>query len=233
MLNLGPLAMTTLVYLVIDPARESIELVERGPSAPAARGSRGRHRYLWPSGGVPLGATASAVYRADTFPLPTGTTVFLYTDGLVERRGESIQDGLDRLRDLAKGARDVTSLCARVVERLVPEEPDDDIAFIAVRVPPLGDRLTTSWPVTPDSLAPIRYLLRRWLMPRGIAEQEAYDIIVAAQEACANAIEHAYGPGRAAFEVDAAYAEGRVTITVTDHGQWRAPRGGTAAAGWV
>jgi anti-sigma regulatory factor (Ser/Thr protein kinase) len=139
--------------------------------------------------------------------------------------GESIQVGLDRLLDLAKGARDVASLCARVVERLVPEEPDDDIAFIAVHVPPMSDHLTTSWPVSPDSLAPIRYLLRRWLIPRGIAEQEASDIMVATQEACANAIEHAYGPGRAEFEVEAAYADGRVTITVIDQGQWRAPRG--------
>ena len=231
MLSLGPLAMTTMVYLVIDPASETVELVSAGHPPALRVDPGGGAEYLWASGGVPLGATASAVYRADRFPLPAGTTVLLYTDGLVERRGESIQVGLDRLRDLVKGARDVTSLCARVVERLVPEEPDDDIAFIAVRIAPLGDDLSTSWPVSPDSLAPIRYLLRRWLMPRGIGEQEAYDIIVAAQEACANAIEHAYGPGRAEFEVHAAYADGRVTITVIDHGQWRAPRGANRGRG--
>ena len=48
---------------------------------------------------------------------------------------------------------------------------------------------------------------------------------VASQEACANAIEHAYGPGFAEFTVDAAYADGRVTITISDHGEWREPRG--------
>ena len=41
-------------------------------------------------------------------------------------------------------------------------------------------------------------------MNRGASEQQAYDIIVATQEACANAVEHAYGPGRAEFEVDRA-----------------------------
>jgi anti-sigma regulatory factor (Ser/Thr protein kinase) len=107
----------------------------------------------------------------------------------------------------------------------VPDAPADDIAFIAARVPPLCDHLTTQWRVTPDSLAPIRHLLRRWLMNRGVGEQDAYDVIVAAQEACANAVEHAYGPGRAHFEVDGLWEDGRITITVTDHGSWRAPRG--------
>ena len=107
----------------------------------------------------------------------------------------------------------------------MPEAPGDDVAFVAARVPPLGDDLTTRWAATPDSLAPIRYLLRRWLLARGATEDEAFDITVAAQEACANTVEHAYGPGRAEFGLTLAYADGRVTITVTDSGRWRPPRG--------
>jgi anti-sigma regulatory factor (Ser/Thr protein kinase) len=92
-------------------------------------------------------------------------------------------------------------------------------------VPPLSDHLVTRWRVTPESLAPIRYLLRRWLTDRGAGEQEAYDIIVAAQEACANAVEHAYGPTDAEFGLAADYDDGVVTITITDSGRWREPRG--------
>jgi anti-sigma regulatory factor (Ser/Thr protein kinase) len=69
-------------------------------------------------------------------------------------------------------------------------------------------------------------------MNRGAAERQAYDIIVATQEACANAVEHAYGPGRAEFEVDMRWKDGRVTITVTDHGQWRPPRGENRGRGF-
>jgi GAF domain-containing protein/anti-sigma regulatory factor (Ser/Thr protein kinase) len=225
MLNLGPLAMTTMVYLVIDPATESLELVNAGHPPALVVDPSGEAHFLWPEGGVPLGATAAATYKALPFALPTGSTVLLYTDGLVERRGESIEVGLERLREIAEGVHDPETLCVTVCERLVPEEPDDDVAFIATRLPPLGDHLTTTWRVTPDSLAPIRYLLRRWLMNRGASEQKAYDIIVASQEACANAVEHAYGPGTAKFEVDLWWEDGRVTITVTDHGQWRPPRG--------
>jgi anti-sigma regulatory factor (Ser/Thr protein kinase) len=217
--------MTTLAYIVVDPATEALELVSAGHPPALLIDGASEPRFLWPGGGVPLGATATAIYQADRFPLPAGATVLLYTDGLVERRGESIELGLERLRALAAGPRDVAALCAALVERLVPEAPDDDIAFIAVRVPPLGDHLTTRWPVTPASLAPIRYLLHRWLIARGATQQVAYDIIVAAQEACANAVEHAYGPENAAFELDARFSDGKVTITVADHGAWRAPRG--------
>src|SRR6185295_2881687 len=195
MLNLGPLAMTTMVFLVIDPATESLQLVNAGHPPALVVDPSGEAHFLWAKGGVPLGATAAAIYTAERFPFPTGATVLIYTDGLVERRGESIEVGLERLRGIAAGIHDPETLCVTICERLVPEEPEDDVAFIATRMPPLGDHVTTTWRVTPDSLAPIRYLLRRWLMNRGASEQRAYDIIVAAQEACANAVEHAYGPG--------------------------------------
>ena len=227
----GPLAMTTLVLLVIDPATETLEIVNAGHPPALVVDPSGTASYCWAQGGVPLGASATSVYTTETFPLPTGSIVLAYTDGLVERRTQSIDVGLERLRSLAEGAPDAEGLCAAIVEQLVPEAPGDDVAFIAARVPPLGDELTTRWDATPDSLAPIRYLLRRWLLARGATEDEAFDVIVASQEACANAIEHAYGPADAEFAVDASYADGRITVTVTDRGHWRAPRGSNRGRG--
>jgi anti-sigma regulatory factor (Ser/Thr protein kinase)/putative methionine-R-sulfoxide reductase with GAF domain len=231
MMHLGPAAMTTMVYLVLEPAAETLELVGAGHPPPLVIEPSGVARYVWARAGIPLGAMSTSTYRAETVPLPTGAIVLIYTDGLVERRGESIDTGLERLRVLAEGAEDVETLCATIVERLVPEDPADDVAFVAVRVPPLPDHLATRWAVTPDSLAPIRYLLRRWLAARGATQLEAYDLIVASQEACANAIEHAYGPGTAQFEFSATYDEGLVTLTVTDSGRWRPPRGANRGRG--
>ena len=71
----------------------------------------------------------------------------------------------------------------------------------------------------------MRPLLRRWLGKWGAGTDELYDIVVAVQEASANAIEHAYGPGGATFDVEAAYEDGAITVVVRDHGRWRAPRG--------
>jgi GAF domain-containing protein/anti-sigma regulatory factor (Ser/Thr protein kinase) len=225
MFQLGPAPMTTLAFLVLDPAAERFEVVNAGHPPPLVISPTGEASFLEISGGVALGVTRERPYRSETHPLPAGSSVFLYTDGLVERRGESIDAGLERLRALAEGSSAVDALCAAVVEHIVPEPRVDDVAFIAARVPPLGDRLSTQWPATPDSLAGIRTLLRRWLRVNGAAEAELYDITVAAQEACANAIEHAYGPGAASFTVEADHADGEVRIVVRDQGRWRAPRG--------
>ena len=95
----------------------------------------------------------------------------------------------------------------------------------------MTDHLRTRWPATAESLADIRYLLRRWLGSRGAGDEETYDIVVACQEACANAVEHAYGPVPAEIELDADHADGRVTLTVSDHGRWRPARGETRGRG--
>jgi serine phosphatase RsbU (regulator of sigma subunit)/anti-sigma regulatory factor (Ser/Thr protein kinase) len=225
MWQLGPGAMTTLVYLVLDAASESLELVSAGHPPPLLIDTDGSPRFLEGRGGIALGASSTAVYKAETFPMPTGAIIVGYTDGLVEVRGESIDVGLERLRGVATGFTDVDALCAAVVAALVPEDPADDVAFIAARVPPLADDMVTQWPATTGSLANIRYLLRRWLRRAGAGEDEAYDIVVACQEACANAVEHAYAPGPAGFELEMLRAGGWIRLTIRDHGRWRPPRG--------
>jgi anti-sigma regulatory factor (Ser/Thr protein kinase) len=225
MWHLGPLSMTTLVYLVLDPATESLQIVNAGHPPPLIVEPGAEPRFLEAPRGVALGATAMAAYTAGTLPLPTGSTVLLYTDGLVERRGEPIDAGFARLKALVTQPHDVDNLCASIVESLVPAEPSDDVALIAVRIPPLGDSLHTSWKASPDSLAGVRYLLGRWLRGRGATRDEIYDITVATQEACTNAIEHAYAPGPAGFELTAELVQGRVRVAVRDRGNWRAPRG--------
>jgi anti-sigma regulatory factor (Ser/Thr protein kinase) len=159
--------------------------------------------------------------------------LMLYTDGLVERRGPSIDDGLERLRELVSGLDDVEAVCTDVVDRMVSDEPDDDVAAVAARLPALSEDLRTRWPAQPDALVAVRHLLRRWLRVHGASEEEAYEILVACQEACANAVEHAYAPGRAHFEVDASSREARIRITIRDRGRWREPRGTHRGRGLV
>ena len=224
MASIGPRSMTTLGYLVLDPATETVEVVLAGHPPPLIIEPGGAARYLDVAAGLPLGASRSAVNTAATFELATGSIVALYTDGLVERRGESLDEGLERLRAAAAGFVDVEALCAAVVERMVDGDPADDIALIAARVPPLGDRLRIRRPADLGGLADTRHLLRRWLRGHGVTADEAYDIVVASQEACANAVEHAYGPGGEGFVLDAQLDDGVVRISVRDFGRWRATR---------
>ncbi len=223
--DLGPPTMTTLAYVVIDLERESLESVIAGHPPPLIISPGGEAAYLPLQGGVPLGTSRLARYRCDTHAFEAGSTVILYTDGLVESRRVSIDDGLARLRSLVAGQDDLEALCTRLVEGLVPPERADDVALVAARLPPLPERLSGRWPAETQALARVRRLLRRWLRAQGATADEISDITVACQEACTNAVEHAYRPGHNSFHLEATCDAGRVRIAVRDDGRWRPPRG--------
>jgi anti-sigma regulatory factor (Ser/Thr protein kinase) len=71
----------------------------------------------------------------------------------------------------------------------------------------------------------MRQTMRRWLARAGAGEDATYDLLVATTEAAANAVEHAYGPADATFEVEGVIDADVVTVWVRDQGGWRAPRG--------
>ncbi|WNB87486.1 PP2C family protein-serine/threonine phosphatase [Cellulomonas sp. ATA003] len=83
-----------------------------------------------------LGVIPDAERHESVMTLTPGSTLFLYTDGLVERRDESLSDSLQTLRGvLADVAHlDVEGLCDAVLDRLLPARRTDDVALVAVRV---------------------------------------------------------------------------------------------------
>jgi len=225
MAGLGPRAMTTLAYAVIDADECSVELVAAGHPPPLLISPDGEARYVETRGGIPLGVSEIARYESETFAFEPGSTMVLYTDGLVETRGAPIDDGLERLRALATRNGDLETLCMKLVAQMAPRERADDVAMLAARLLPVPERLAGRWPADRRALASVRRALRRWLATRGASDDEIYDIVVACQEACANAVEHAYRPGAHAFDLCATCDDGRVRLTVRDSGRWRPPRG--------
>jgi serine phosphatase RsbU (regulator of sigma subunit)/anti-sigma regulatory factor (Ser/Thr protein kinase) len=224
--HVAPTTMTTAAYIVIDPEEQCLRMVSAGHPPPLVIHPDGRAAYVPATAGVALGVSRGTRYQEERFDFPAGSTLLLYTDGVVEVRGESLDIGLERLRTLAEDNGEVEELCDTVLERLVAGgRPGDDVALLAAQVVALGDELMTRWPASADVLAGIRHLLRRWLRHHGATDDEIYDITVAAQEACANAVEHAYAPGPEAFEVEAGLREGGVEVIVRDRGQWRRARG--------
>jgi serine phosphatase RsbU (regulator of sigma subunit)/integral membrane sensor domain MASE1/anti-sigma regulatory factor (Ser/Thr protein kinase) len=225
--------MVTLTYLVFDPATRQLRFTNAGhpPALVIDDGSTG---YLEGGLAPPLGVTVAASYAEATHELASDATLLLYTDGLVERRGESIQDGLDRLR-LEAGSQptdDLDELCDRLLSSLLEgSRVADDIALVAMRTVPLHEGpLSLTLPAEPRMLVQMRTVLRRWLRESEVAPSDENDILVACGEACANVVQHAYGTGTGDMEVVARLVDGAVEITVVDHGQWRpaADRGG----GW-
>jgi anti-sigma regulatory factor (Ser/Thr protein kinase) len=173
-------------------------------------------------------------YDEATVSLAQGTTVLLYTDGLVERPDMPLEDGLEWLHETASGwVGQPDDLCRVLLEARFGEiPPRDDVAVLAVRLEPVpAGPIEITLRAEPESLAHMRRTLGRWLRNAGAGETDTYELLVACGEACANAIAHAYPPGEASFVVEASRADGRVDIRVRDFGSWRPPRAGSRGRG--
>jgi serine phosphatase RsbU (regulator of sigma subunit) len=85
-----------------------------------------------------LGVSAEAPRRESVLTVPRGSTVLLYTDGLVERRDQLFDDGVERLRAefAALWREPVDRLADQLLARLVPDRAEDDVALVAVRLNP-------------------------------------------------------------------------------------------------
>jgi len=127
--------MVTLVYLVFDPVTRTLGFTNAGHPPPLLFGG-GQGRYLEGGLAPPLGVTAEPDFTEHKQDMWSGSTLLLYTDGLVERRRESIQLGLDRL--LSEAVRhedsDVDALCDALLSSLIEDDHvADDIALLVMR----------------------------------------------------------------------------------------------------
>lgn len=189
--------------------------------------------------GISAGARPFAEHR-----LEAGERLLLYTDGLVERRGERIDCGFDRLQRAASTLaprRDDGPFLDEVIAATVPEASSDDVCLLLVHrlAPP-----RTLGVVVRDGAAGLsvaRHALRDWLAEAGIPDRIIDDAVLAAGEAMANAVEHAYlepAEGRRAdrpsadrqraesgsdgeVRLAAALVDGVLELTVSDDGSWR------------
>jgi serine/threonine-protein kinase RsbW len=81
-----------------------------------------------------------------------------------------------------------------------------------------------SWPADPEQLVVIRRELATWLAPLALTESETADVVLAVDEAAANAVRHAYGPDESGIVELTLWTEpGTLSIEVVDHGSWRPP----------
>ena len=219
--------VATLTCVVVDPARQELTHLSAGHPPPLVIGPDAKAYYLEGGRSLPLGAMPHAQFRQETAPLPQGSTLLLYTDGLIERRGEALDEGLERLRSSAErhAGAELEELLERIVEDLVGKSASDDVAVLALssRLARAGT-LSLELPADPSVLSSLRRSLGNFLHDRGVAEDDAFPIMVAAGEAAANAIEHAYGPGEATFHVEAWTEDDEIRVLVRDTGSWRGPR---------
>ena len=85
------------LYLALDPDTLAVTLTSAGHPPPLVVEPSGQTRFLEGEGGLPLGVDVTTEYGERELSLEPGSIVVLYTDGLVERRGRSIDEGLMEL----------------------------------------------------------------------------------------------------------------------------------------
>jgi PAS domain S-box-containing protein len=222
--------MATLLYLVMEPDHGTVRFANAGHVPPLVIGPEGDAHYLESAHNPPLGVFDSPAHIQTTMELTPGSTIVLYTDGLVEERGVSIDQGLEALRLAAsQDTCHPDELCERLVESMLAvHSANDDIAVLALRaLPTAPPPLHLELPSDPTQLSDMRRNLGRWLRDAGASGEVVEVIQIACHEACSNAIEHGYEFGDGRLWVDAELDDGRVLLTVRDHGHWieRGPDG--------
>jgi anti-sigma regulatory factor (Ser/Thr protein kinase)/putative methionine-R-sulfoxide reductase with GAF domain len=223
--SIGEYAMATASYAIFDPETASVRLASAGHLPPVViAGSASRVIELTP--GAPLGGFPYGRCPESELSLTPGEILLLYTDGLVERRGVALSTSIDKLLEVTADARSAEDACRLAVQGMVPADGlDDDVAILALQSNRVPAELRLELAADPHELSRIRLLIRRWLRERGAGDGALAEITLAVNEACANAIEHAYSPSPATFELRASVTGDQVEVAVRDSGQWRPPRG--------
>ncbi|RKT16499.1 serine phosphatase RsbU (regulator of sigma subunit) [Streptomyces sp. 1114.5] len=128
--------IATCTYAVWDPQRRTLSYASAGHLPMMLRCPDGTILRSEEQNGPPLG-TGDGLHVSHTLRLLPGTTGVLYTDGLVERRDEDIDQGLDLLARTLTGAVGAPEvICARLLRAMgVTSEHDDDVAVLAFHLP--------------------------------------------------------------------------------------------------
>ncbi|WNV76843.1 GAF domain-containing SpoIIE family protein phosphatase [Geodermatophilus sp. DSM 44513] len=144
-LELATIATAVLAQLTPSRAPGSTSTIglrvrwsNAGHPPPVLLDRRGHARVLGPSTGkadLLLGVNAPTRRHTQQATLPAGSTLLLYTDGLVERRWETLDDGLSRLLSTIEqhAHEDLDAFCDAILSKMLPDANDDDVAILAVR----------------------------------------------------------------------------------------------------
>jgi CheY-like chemotaxis protein/anti-sigma regulatory factor (Ser/Thr protein kinase) len=221
---LGADLMTTLLYAIVEVDTGTVRVANAGHPPPLICSDvQAGTTVALRGAGPPLGVMDTWRYEEAVAQVPAGGLALLYTDGLVERRSEALDEGLERLgRALVAEAGDAPSLedlCRRLVGAMGADAQDDDVTCVVVRAEPvLGDVARLKLGPDRTSLVLTRRVLQRWLQEAGAEPDEAAQLLMAANEAWQNALEHGHNFARTLVDVELERRGEEVVLTVRDAG---------------
>jgi anti-sigma regulatory factor (Ser/Thr protein kinase) len=215
---------TTAFCAVLSPETGELVYSSAGHPPPILVQADRTTELLDGARGMPLGLPFDRTRSEAHITVPARGTLLLYTDGLVERRRESLDRGIARAADLVEDNRETAldELANEIMSGLAPAEGyQDDVALLLYRQPaPLELEVVAD----AGELASIRTELRGWLQRAGVDPDQSLNVLIAAGEALANAIEHGHRDERdGSVRLRAIALADRLLLTVTDTGSWKPP----------
>ena len=182
--------------------------------------------FLYKGRRPPVGASDTPLQpRTAVHTMRPGCVMVLYTDGLIERPGESLDEGFARLKSAAteRAHLPVGELCDALLDAMAPPGGyTDDVVVLAVRPCHSAPRsFATVIPASQSRIADTRHLLRDWLSQVGVDPARESDILHATGEVLTNAIEHGCGGDDSkTVSMEAVVRGHTITATISDPGRW-------------
>lgn len=195
--DVAPVTGATCLYALYDPGSQLCTMARAGPPRARRRAPR-RQRDVCRRTGRPAPRALWTPFETAEMRLPEGSSLVLYTDGLVEDRTRDIDEGLELLRrTLAHPGRTPEQTCSAVLDALLPEQPSDDIALVVARTHALDSARTAAWDVAsdPSAVGQVRAAVTRTLAAWGL-EEESFTTELILSELVTNAIRYAAEPVR-------------------------------------
>jgi sigma-B regulation protein RsbU (phosphoserine phosphatase) len=127
--------MVTAVCATAEFPYNEFRITSAGHPPPLLVSPNGPAEYADLQTGPPLGVRTGVARSSIVVPLSEGSVMVLYTDGLIERRGESLDEGMDRLRRVldTESPESADSVCRRLSRAVLEQGVQDDVAIVAVR----------------------------------------------------------------------------------------------------
>jgi serine phosphatase RsbU (regulator of sigma subunit)/anti-sigma regulatory factor (Ser/Thr protein kinase) len=217
--------MATCLCALLDQTTGVVTVANAGHPPLLAVGADASTRYIGGATGLPLGVRRLATYDEQCFAVEPGATLVLFTDGLVERRNESLDDRFELLATRTAEAIDAgDAWCDRIIDAMIGAERDDDVALLGIRIDARRvPELRFDVPAGLSELRHVRERLRSWLETYDVLAADVDMLLLAAGEAASNVAMHAYGAAGGQMHVRAAIDRDGIEIVVRDDGRWRPP----------
>ncbi|MFI6360960.1 SpoIIE family protein phosphatase [Streptomyces sp. NPDC050743] len=185
------------LYMIYDPVSRRCTAARAGHLPPAVVRPGPDVDFLDIPAGPPLGV-GGLPFEAAELQLPKDSLLVLYTDGLIESPGHTLDEGLERLRKALSGPTpSLEDMCDHVLNMVADDRSEDDAALVIARIQELDSRHVATWDVSEDlsEVAHVRDLATSQLADWDL-EESAFTTELIVSELVTNAIRYGKGPVR-------------------------------------